>query len=306
MANSAVRPHVPEEELHAYCDGELSPAQRVEIAEHLLGCLICRSQHAMVEAVRLRSASLLAIAVPAQIRRGEIPALPVVAPRRRWFGIAVGTAAALIGAVVWSQLAPSSAGPSGSQLANTLGVSNLFGLRTPAVDSAAGNRSRQLEMMTRTIVPPQMKSLADFARGSSTPTAVIPAEVDPVFTSDWTPAAYEDAIKVGNGSLARVDGVPVANVRIHPSAIGGRPTFMVRQQLPDGRTVWVFEGLEPDIAPVNQVLLASGITISMVTRTHPEYVGAGVDARISTRMVTVVGYLSVDSLNALVSRLTLR
>ena len=306
MAKSAARPHVPEEELHAYCDGELSPAQRVEIAEHLLGCLICRSQHAMVEAIRLRSATLLAIAVPTQIRRRDVPALPVVAPRRRWFGIAVGTAAAIIGAVVWSQLAPSSAGSTGSQLANTLGVSNLFGLGAPAVDSAAGNRRRQLEMMTRTTVPPQMKSLAEFAHVSSAPTAPIAAEVDPVFTSDWTPAALDEAIKVGNGSLARVGGVPVANVRIHPSTIGGRPTFMVRQLLPDGRAVWVFEGLEPDIAPVNQVLLASGITMSMVTRTRPDYVGVGADLRVTTRMVTVVGYLPVDSLNILVSRLTLR
>ena len=70
MANSVVRPHIPEEELHAYCDGELSATQRVEIAEHLLGCLICHSQHAMVEAVRLRATTLLSIAVPLNIRTG--------------------------------------------------------------------------------------------------------------------------------------------------------------------------------------------------------------------------------------------
>ena len=49
---SSVRPHVPEEELHAYRDGELSSAQRAEIAEHLLGCLLCRALDAEVEEVR--------------------------------------------------------------------------------------------------------------------------------------------------------------------------------------------------------------------------------------------------------------
>ena len=66
---SSVRPHVPEEELHAFRDGELSPAQRAEIAEHLVGCLLCRAQDAEVEALRGRTAALLALAVPRTTRR---------------------------------------------------------------------------------------------------------------------------------------------------------------------------------------------------------------------------------------------
>lgn len=307
MANSVARPHVPEEELHAYCDGELSPAQRVEIAEHLLSCAICQSQRAMVEAIRLRTTTLLAIAVPAHIRGHEIPGHHTVAPsRRRWLGYATGVAAALVGAIVWSQFSTPGTRPPGSQLANTLGVPQLFGLATPAGDTAAANRDRQTEMAVRTTSVPEVKSPAELGRLASAPPVAVPVEVDPVFTGDWAPAKFDDAIKVGQGTLARVGGVAVANVRIHPSAIGGRPTFMVRQQLQDGRPVWVFEGLEADIAPINQVLLASGITMSMVTRTKPDYVGVGADLRVTTRMVTVVGYLTVDSLNVLVSRLTLR
>jgi len=307
VANSAARPHVPEEELHAYGDGELSPSQRVEIAEHLLGCMICRSQQAMVEAVRLRSATLLAIAVPVQTRRHEVPALPVVAPRRRWIGYATAVAAALVGTVVWTQLSPAGTGVAGSQLANSFGISKLFGLGVPIVDTAAGIRGRQTEMAARTASPPQViTSLAEIGHLTSAAPVAVPAEVDPVFTNDWSHTNLDDAIKLGNGSLARVSGVPVANVRIHPSAIGGRPTFMVRQRLQDGRPVWVFEGLEEDITPFNQVLLASGIKMSMITRTRPDYVGMGADLRVTTRMVTVVGHLPVDSLNILVSRLTLR
>jgi hypothetical protein len=116
----------------------------------------------------------------------------------------------------------------------------------------------------------------------------------------------DSARALGGGALAHVDGIPVSSVRIHRSAIGGRPTIMVRQQLRDGRSVWVFEGLEDDITPFNQVLQASGIATSMVTRTRPDYVGTGADVQITTRMVTVAGYLPVDSLNVLAGKLTLK
>ena len=306
MANSVVRLHVPEEELHAYCDGELSPAQRVEVAEHLLGCLICRSQHAVVEAVRLRATALLAIAVPMNVHRIAPPTGRPVPLRRRWAGLATAVAAALVGVGVWFSIKPETANPASSQLATSLGVSHLFGLGKAVIDTAAGIRERQLVMIGRTNGVPQVRSLAEIGQRASTAAISGPTEVDPVLTSEWAPTSFDAALKVGGGSLARVSGVPVATVRIHPSAIGGRPTFMLRQQLLDGRSIWVFEGLVEDIAPVNQVLQASGIAMSMVTRTKPDYVGVGADLRVTTRMVTVVGYLPVDSLNALVAKLTLR
>lgn len=304
MANSVVRPHVPEEELHAYCDGELSPAQRAEIAEHLLGCLICRAQHAEVETVRHRAVELLAIAVPVQVRR-------VGAPRTRrgiagptWTRVGTAVAAALVGVGVWFSLKPEVTS-STSELATSFSVPSIFGIGSPGIDSA-GIRDKQLVMAARTNIAPQVMVLGDAGPFAPRPVLGTPAEVDPVFTSEWTATNLADAVKVGGGSLARVGGVPVAVVRIHPSAIGGRPTFMVRQRLQDGRSVWVFEGLPEDIAPVNQLLQASGVAVSMVTRTKPDYVGSGSDLRVTTRMVTVVGYLPVDSLNALVSKLTLR
>lgn len=304
MANSVVRPHVPEEELHAYCDGELSPMQRVEIAEHLLSCLICRSQHAMVEAVRMRTATLLAIAVPVNVRRLGMPAGRRVVRAPSWARISVAVAAALVGVGVWFALKPEITGAARAQLAASLGVPTIVGFHADGTDSI-GIREKQSELMSRANTAPQVRAFGDAPRMAS---ALTPrgTEVDPVFTAEWTPTDLDAALKSGGGSLARISGVPVAVVRIHPSSIGGRPTFMVRQQLPDGRAVWVFEGLQEDIAPVNQVLQASGIAMSMVTRTKPDYVGTGADLRVTTRMVTVVGYLPVDSLNALVARLTLR
>ncbi len=302
MAQVIARPHVPEEELHAFCDGELSPAQRVEIAEHLMGCLLCRAQHAEVEAVRARASSLLAVAVPQNVRRISLP--PAVVTRRRLPRMATAVAAALVGVGVWFSLKPEAEYLGGSQLASSLSVSNLFGRNANSVDSA-GMRDRALEMFARTGATPRLATGSGSGALSMMP-VIGATDVDPVLTTDWQPTNLDSALRVGGGSLAHLTGVTVAAVRIHPNAIGGRPTFMVRQQLQDGRPIWIFEGLEDDIEPVNQVLQASGIAMSMVTRTKPDYVGTGADQRVTTRMVTVVGYLPVDSLNALVSKLTYR
>ena len=129
--NSAVnsaRPHVPEEELHAYCDGELSPPQRIEIAEHLLGCLICRSHHAEVGEVRTRASALLAIAAPTRIRR---PAVKSAEARDRAPSLPramTAAAAAIVGLGVWFSLQPDQADQPAAQLANTLGAPGLSGL----------------------------------------------------------------------------------------------------------------------------------------------------------------------------------
>jgi anti-sigma factor RsiW len=304
VANSA-RPHVPEEELHAYCDGELSPPQRIEIAEHLLGCLICRAHYGEVGEVRARTAALLAIAAPRRIRRpAEMPAQMRQA-RRRLPRAMTAAAAAWVGFGVWFSLQPDQVDQPATQLASTLstpGLRALFG----ANDSDAGAvRQRELEMAARTSAAPRVLSVRDpigFAPRLMTPSV----EVDPVVASDWVRSSWDDAFKLGNGSLARVAGLGVTSVRMHVSTNGGRPTFMIRQQLPDGRPVWVFEGPVDDVTPVNQVLQASGIAMSMLSRTHPDYVGLDGQLTRTVRIVTVVGHLPVDSLNALMGKVKLQ
>jgi len=299
MENSNVRPHVPEEELHAFCDGQLSSPQHTEIAEHLLGCLICRAQHAEVETLRERTASLLAIAVPNGSRDGV--AATRAAVRRRWPRIATAAAAAMVGLGVWFSLKPEANGA--AQLAATLGMPGGVAADPGAVDSA-GMRARQIAIVGRTSSAPSIVPLGGPMPGAPGTTIGVTA-VDPVFTADWTPTDTAAARSLGAGSLAHVAAVRVASVHVHPSAIGGRPTIMVRQELRDGRPIWVLEGLEDDITPFSQVLQASGIAISMITRTRPDYVGTGANVRVSTRMVTVAGYLPVDSLNVLAGKLTL-
>jgi hypothetical protein len=302
METVNVRPHVPEEELHAFSDGQLSSQQHVEIAEHLMGCLLCRAQHAEVEALRGRATALLALAVPAAGRNAR-RTRRVRTLRHRWPRIATAAAAAMVGLGVWFSLKPEVTGSAATQLAATLGLPRQF-VPVSGVDSA-GMRAKQLEISGRTTAAPHVLPSGTATRAMSAG-AIGTTQVDPVFTTDWTVTRTDSARALGGGSLAHVDSVAVSSVRIHPSALGGRPTIMVRQQLRDGRPFWVFEGLEDDITPFSQVLQASGISTSMVTRTRPDYVGTGSDIRISTRMVTVAGYLPVDSLNKLVAKVTLR
>lgn len=304
MNQNIVRPHVPEEELHAYCDGELSPAQRVEIAEHLLGCLICRAQHAQVEALRARSAAILAVASPRRTSVTTVPASRRPAWQRRAMRGLAAAAVIAIGTGIAFTLKPASGFPGATQLASTLASSSLFRFGHASADSAA-IRDRQLTIADRAIAAPQVlagKSATVFA-----PNAPIEAaEVDPVIASEWTVATMDEALKEAGGKLARVSTFPVRGVRIHTNPAGGRPTFLVRQELPNGSFIWVLEGLERDIAPVDQVLQASGIATSMPTRTHGDYVNTGVETAVTVRMVRVVGYLPADSLNTLAQKLVLR
>jgi hypothetical protein len=302
--NSA-RPHVHEEELHAYCDGELSPPQRIEIAEHLLGCLICRSHYAEVGEVRARASALLAIAAPARIRRPAAASAGQRVARRRLPRAMTAAAAAVVGLGVWFSLQPDQANQPAAQLANTLAAPALSGLFGVNDSDAGAIRERALEMAARTSAAPRVlpgREPIVFAPRLMTPSV----DVDPVVANDWVRSSLDDALKVGNGSLARVAGLGVTSVRMHASASGGRPTFMIRQQLADGRSVWVFEGPVDDIAPVHQVLQASGIAMSMLSRTHPDYVGPDGQMTRTVRIVTVVGHLPVDSLNALMGKVKLK
>jgi anti-sigma factor RsiW len=307
--SNVVRPHIPEEELHAYSDGELSPPQRVEIAEHLLGCLICRAQHAEVTELRARTARLLAIAAPRTVRGPAMPAFSDASRRRRLPRITAAAVAAVVGAGVWFSLQPDRIADQGTpsqQLASSLPAADFL-LPGHASSDRAASWQRQVTIASRTTVPARVLPPAVVSTQPRPHLVSTTADVDPVVANEWNNASWDDALSAGDGSLARVAGLAVTEVRMHPSTSGGRPTFMVRQQLADGNLVWVFEGPVDDVTPVNQMLQASGIAMSTPSRTHPDYVfGANGGVTRPSRMVTVVGHLSVDSLNALSGRVKLQ
>lgn len=292
MANSVVRPHVPEDELHAYCDGELSPPQRVEIAEHLLGCLICRSAHAEVEELRARTARLLAIAAPKEIAHRAIPRVAQPA-RRRFGGRAAAAAIAVIGAGVWFSLQPD-ARTAGPATAATAVVPGLLG--APIAPAAAPSTNELVIRDSGTRTAP-----------SAAIAPITPAgDVDPAIVDRWHHRDWNTALVAANGSLARIGGVLVTAVRVRDAADGVRPDFVVRQELGDGRPIWVFDGPADRFAAVDSALQTTGMSVSRAMETVPNYAVTNLTAPHPARTVRVAGFLPADSLNALARKITLR
>lgn len=310
---SRVRPHIPEDELHAYLDAQLSPAQRAEIAEHLLACLICRALEGEVRVLRHRSAALLAVAAPRTIRGVPLPAVR----RRRLRGgpIAAAAAAALViaGSVSVARDGGGSAGD-GPVLATAsafVAPAILARVAAPAITNeptateprrTASSRTRTLTLASRASVAPRVIPVRQVTGGSSRRLRVVDPmlEVAPSGTGEaWETTSFQDAREAASGAIAHLDGIPVNTVRLQPSTHGGRPTAMVRQVLPDGRTIWVVEGAVEELGPVYQLLEASGLSLSTPRRARPDYIGSDEAPIRTVRMVTVAAYLPIDSVEAL-------
>lgn len=300
-----MRPHVPEEEFHAYADGELSSAQRVEIAEHLLACLICRSISGEVQELRARASRLLAIASPRVIKRPAMPAMPAmpVRTRRPWIGVAAASIA-VIGASTWLAVQPVGIDRPTPRLATAFVAPILFARLTAPTDGtpALTAEQRTLTLASRAVIRPRVVGPMPMVAAVRRLRPVEPlAELDP--SAGWESISWEAALALGHGSLARLDGFAVSAVRIQRSNSGGRPTFLVRHLLSDGRSLWVVEGPVEDVGPVHQLLQASGLSMSMPLRALPDYVGTDDAPRRTVRMVTIAGYLPVDSLDVMVTKL---
>lgn len=308
---SRVRPHIPEDELHAYLDAQLSPAQRAEIAEHLLACLICRALEGEVRAFRLRASELLALAAPRTIHRLPLPA------RRARYQLRTGrlaaiAAAALVVAGGWSLGRPGGGGTAGRPVLATAFVAPAILARVvapvTAPDSATPTAAqsataRTLTLASRATVAPRVIPVRQVNGGvaSRRLRAMDPMlEVAPSSGGEgWETTSFQEARDAAAGAIAHLDGIPVNTVRLQPSGHGGRPTAMVRQLLPDGRAVWVVEGAVEELGAVYQLLEASGLSLSTPRRARPDYIGSDEAPIRTVRMVTVAAYLPIDSVEAL-------
>lgn len=297
---SSVRPHVPEEELHAFRDGELSPAQRAEIAVHLLGCLLCRAQDGEVEELRGRTAALLARAVPRTTRRA--------ASRRRimpaaWARSIAATLVAVIGGAAWLALQPGTT-PT-PRLATAAFVTP--GLFADAPSLAAPTRAdlarRSLSLAAQTRFRPRVVGPMNIpvSRGSVSGQPI--EDIDPAGGAEWEQMSLEAAIDANHGPITRLDGFPVLRVQIRRSTAGERPTVLVRHRTPDGRSLWVVEGRADELTTLSEMFDASGLAMSIPLRTRPDYVGSDANPIRTERMIAVAAYLPTDSLNVLLGKL---
>lgn len=297
MSRSA-RPHVPEEEFHAWLDGALSKAQSVELGEHLLGCLICRAAHSEAVAVRDRASAILNATALVGRRR----ALPMVqhAARRRQSAIAAAVGVLMLGGWLANQPAtlelPT---PRLSTMAFVAPAMHASFLENVALQGDAIH-SRQRRLSIEQTLRPQMVRPALLGRV----VALAPvAEVDPAIS--WEAITWDEALVAAGGSLARLEGLPVTGVRLQRNGIGIRPTFFVKQRLPDGRAVWVIEGPEDRVEPVHAAVEASGLASSVALRTKPDYVTSGESTVRTLRLVTIAASLPKDSVDALTAKLRL-
>jgi|CXWL01.1.fsa_nt_gi hypothetical protein len=295
--SKCARPHVPEEEFHAWLDGALSRAQSAELAEHLFGCLICRATHAEAVATRDRSIAILAYAAPLGHRR----ALPMVqaTSRRRQSAIAAAVGVLMVGGWLANQPATLALPtPRLSTMAFVAPALHASFLDNAALQvSAVASGPRQLSVQA---LRPEMVRPAALGRV----VALAPvAEVDPAIS--WEAISWDDALAAAGGSLARLEGLPVTGVRLQRNGTGIRPTFFVKQRLPDGRAVWVIEGPEDRVEPVYAAVEASGLASSVALRTKPDYVISGETTVRTLRLVTIAASLPKDSVDALTARLRL-
>lgn len=311
-----MRSHLPEEELHALGDGALSPAQRAEIAEHLMACLICRAAQAEVEALRARTEALLELAAPRTIARPHTIRRAKPRVGRRLRPMMAAAAVAVIGGGAFSMLG-TPLGPTGSgtlppRLATAAVSPALLARSALGLDSTRGilvDSAVELESMVSS-----RRTLTLASHAAMDPRVVTPLlpvtnvsgrklrAVDPMAAMDpdgWVATPWAEARRVTRGAVAHLAGYPVSAVRLRDNEHGGRPTAMVRQILPDGRAVWVIEGAAEQIEGLTQLFAASGISMSTLLRARPDYVGTDEAPVRTIRMVAVASYLPVDSLNAM-------
>ena len=302
-----VRPHVPEEELHAYADNQLSGGQRTEISEHLMECLICRAQHAEVRELRMRTSEILAIALP------KIPvALQATEPAAATSPRATASiewrralaAAAVIVTIVgaWITRPDTTRTAARAALANVFVSPALFASSAPPPGVATDARAQ--ELARRSTITPRVIA------GTPAPVRMhrSPAPADPM--ADFSPAAgwdavsWEDAVRASNGALSHLGGLPITAVRIDRAVSKDeRPTVVVRHRLPDNRSAWVIEGTEAGLASVQTQLKAIGLALSTPVRTRPDYVGSSENPQRVTRLAMVAAYLEQSDVERLVERL---
>lgn len=297
------RPHVPEEEFHAWLDGALSRAQSAEIGEHLMGCLLCRAAHADAVATRDRATAILASAVPGGIRR-RLPGTRSPASRTR-ARIAAGVAVLVAGG--WLANQPATLALPTPRLSTMAFVAPAMDARFRDVGALDGENlldpgARQLTHLAA--LRPQVVTSASLTATTPRTLPLAPAaDVDPAV--GWEQITWDDALVAAGGSLARLDGLPVAAVRIQRNGSGTRPTFFVKQRLPDGRAVWVVEGPEDRVEPVHAAIEASGLTSSLALRTRHDYTGSEEAPMRTLRLVTVAAAMDKDAVDALTVKLRL-
>lgn len=307
--------HIPDEELNAYLDQALSRSQCIEIETHLALCSACRRNRDGIAALRDRTTALLALTAP---RRVSPPA---------W--VDMQSRAVASRSRPWKRSALWAASVAGALLAG-------WGLRTASDphSALAGNSAPAPELPPIVATIPTV-TLSAVAEDPGTQ----PADPTPAYGSDTevrlaathrpapvvepSPAAASGALALESGwnVVSLVDAeeqtgrlvpllpdYPVVQVLLRQAAGAGRPLLLVTQQKPDGEPVHTIEGPVAEVADLvaTQLLPSVGLKSSEPSRSPPDYIESAGSVRRTSRVLAVMGRMTVDSLNVLAAGVVLK
>lgn len=332
--------HIPEEELHAYLDQALSRSQCVEIERHLAICTGCREARDGIAALRDRTTALLAtLAPPAvfppdfeELRRRAATELAPHRPRWGWWAASILLALGL----GWTAhtLKDSQTGPIpppvAAQSAPAGGADSLRGdTGTARVPLSEPEQSPTVAHHESPAVEPRRHSSPTTRPVSGDNLPVRPAQIEtsvavaplPLGPADsgttgdslasqgsdaglagqdqdrglWLLFSVSAAEEESGAPLARVQGLPVVQVKIQRLSPHEK-IVAVDQQLASGQFIRTIDG---PADRVTDLLSSQGRTPADAAA--DTYMAM----RHGNRMVAVTGRVPVDSLRALLNRLSL-
>jgi putative zinc finger protein len=215
--------HVDDGTLHAYLDGELSPAESQGIAAHIAQCPGCRGRLEEERALIARATELLALAAPPDRELPPFRAGDRKPPHRLWWRVRLPLAWAATIALALG--IGRFLGPTGRAMRPSAGVAP-----TPvAADSAAASpaapaRLAQKPTAGRPALPAPRPASASIARADS---------VAPLAKAEGV-ARQRQAEEAG----ARLDRSAQEPARAAASAVAPQPHAPLRKALIDGRYQW--------------------------------------------------------------------
>jgi hypothetical protein len=305
--------HILEDELHAYLDQALSRSRCVVIESHLASCAFCSSQRDAIASLRDQTTLLLGTLAPKrripvsleELERRRLAREPGRQRTRRalWaaslvgalglgYGLRAVSAASRIVDVAPVRVAKVTVAP---EEAPSSSISTPP-LAIPATTKTVRHPAAEpVTVASVTSVPEELVPIHD---GSTPPsvessTSALPSDADPGLQGFWRTVPWEKAKDLAGKAPARIEGVPVEEVQVQPSRLGGSPMMVVAQRLSSGEVIQTIEGPAADVTQLlsrrgDDGLDSAGRPAEALTR--------------GDRMLVVTGELPSDSLRAMVRR----
>lgn len=304
--------HIPEEELHAYLDQALSRSQCIEIESHLAICSPCRRERDAIAALRDRTTRLLGLAAP---RLGRAPAWTELEGRaltrrqRPWRRSGLW-AASIAAAVVagWGLRTLSDPGALATpELAAGPVLAPIVAQEPPPVVDLALVPAVEPDPTPRYGADTEVR-LASATRRPA-PVAASPVESAGLDLADdgWSVVTLEAAETETGRLVPLIPEYPVETVRLRRLGGSNRPVLLVTQIDPSGTPIHTLEGPVAEVAQLVALRLRpGGLASSEPSRSPPDYADQNGLVRRTSRVLTVVGPLPADSLNALAGAVVMR